>query len=439
MPGQAGDSLIRMAQAILDFNWIGEYTKPGPRLYPHQWSWDSALIAIGYACYDQDRAERELEHLFSAQWENGLLPHIVFNPHFHDYFPGPGFWHAKESPEAPEHHQTSGVVQPPVHATAVLRVYLSAGDEEKAKEFLRYAFPKLGAWHEYLYRERDPKNEGLVYIRHPWESGMDNSPLWDTIMLRMRLRPDEIPEYERADTKSVSSQDRPTGASYDRFAWLVKFFADREYDEERIRQECPFLVQDVLFNALLCRSGRDLAQMARLLGEDPSPFDERAEKTKNAMNEKLWDEEHGIYLDYDLVVGTPIRVYFAPNFLPLYAGIPDEERAERMVGSLENAGFGLSDESVTPVPSYDMYGFGFSPVRYWRGPVWININWFLMRGLEDYGYGKQADRLRRTIVELCRDQGFHEYYDPTSGQGHGSDLFSWTAALLIDVLMNEGR
>ncbi len=431
------DRLVRHARAVLDYNWTGEYTQPGPRLYPHQWSWDSALIALGYARYDGERAEKELRHLFSAQWKNGLLPQIVFNPDFHDYFPGPGVWDAKESPEAPKHHKTSGVVLPPVHATAVLRVYRSAEDREKARKFLRYAFPKLKSWHEYLYRERDPGGEGLVYLRHPWESGMDNSPMWDAIMQRIQLRPDQIPEYKRADTNSVSPRDRPTSASYDRFAWLVKLFADRGYDEAKIRQDCPFLVQDVLFNALLCRSGNDLAEIARILGEDPSHFEESAKKTTNAMNEKLWDEEHGIYLDYDLVARRPIHVYFTPNFLPLFAGIPSSKMAERMVDSLENAGFGLSDKNVTPVPSYDMNGFGFSPVQYWRGPVWININWFLAHGLEGYGYAKQAERLRRTIVDLCQSQGFHEYYDPITGQGHGSDLFSWTAALLLDVLMEE--
>jgi hypothetical protein len=76
------DMLVRQARAVLDFNWTGEYTMPGPRLYPHQWSWDSAFIAIGYSRYDQKRATRELRHLFEAQWKNGLLPQLVFNPHF---------------------------------------------------------------------------------------------------------------------------------------------------------------------------------------------------------------------------------------------------------------------------------------------------------------------------------------------------------------------
>src|SRR5215213_11040041 len=192
-----------------------------------------------------------------------------------------------------------------------------------------------------------------------------------------------------------------------------------------------------IFNALLCQADKDLAQIARVLGEDASPLEGRAQKTARAINEKLWDEQHGIYLDFDLASGRLLEVYVTPNFVPLYAGIPDEERARRMVESLQNSGLGLSDESLTPVPSYDRYGFAFLPTQYWRGPVWVNINWFLMRGLERYGYEEQAERLRETIISLCRDQGFYEYYDPTTGFGHGSDLFSWTAALFLDVVFED--
>jgi hypothetical protein len=434
------DMLVHQAKAVLDFNWTGEYTMPGPRLYPHQWSWDSALIAIGYSGYDQDRAVRGLRHLFEAQWKNGLLPQIVFNPRFTNYFPGPNFWHAKESPEAPNHHETSGVIQPPVHATAALYVYRHAENEAGAKEFLEYAFPKLKAWHEYLYRERDPQGEGLVYIRHPWESGMDNSPMWDQIMQRLHLRAEQIPPYHRADIHTVTASNRPTSTAYDRFAYLVKLFADCGYDEDKIREDCPFLVQDVLFNSLLCKANRDLAEIARVLGEDPSTYEGLAEKTKGAINEKLWDEDRGTYLDYDFADNRPIRVYFGPNLAgPLYASIPDQDRVKLVLDTLENDGFGLSDENITPIPSYDVHGYGFSEERYWRGPVWINIDWFLMKGLGTYGYEEHAERLRRTIIELCRREGFHEYFDPITGDGLGSILFSWSAALLLDVLTDDGR
>jgi glycogen debranching enzyme len=266
---------------------------------------------------------------------------------------------------------------------------------------------------------------------------MDDSPMWDSVMERLQLLPEQIPQYRRADTHFASAGDRPLDAAYDRYAYLVKFFADHDYDEARIREGCPFLVQDVLFNSLLCRAEQDLARIAGVLGEDPRPFEERARKTARAINEKLWDDEHGIYLDFDLATGRPLQVYVAPNLVPLYAAIPDEGRAARMVNTLENASFGLADERLTPVPSYDRYGFSFFPTRYWRGPVWININWLLMRGLQRYGYEGQARRLRESIVSLCTDQGFYEYYDPTSGYGHGSDLFSWTAALFLDVVLED--
>src|SRR5215207_3430955 len=268
---KADEQLVQQAQMVLDFNWNGEYTQPGPHLYPHQWSWDSALIAIGYAHFYQDRAMQELSHLFESQWKNGLLPQIVFNLRFGEYFPGIDFWHAERSPDAPRDRKTSGVVQ-------------HAEDKAAAQGFLKRAFPKLKAWHEYLHRERDPEGEGLVYIRHPWESGMDNSPMWDSIMERLQLRREQIPQYRRADIHFVAAGDRPLDAAYDRFAYLVKLFAERDYDEARIRGDCPFLVQDVLFNSLLCQADRDLAQIARVLGEDPLPFEERAQKTASAMN-----------------------------------------------------------------------------------------------------------------------------------------------------------
>ena len=68
----------------------------------------------------QEHATSQLTHLFDAQWKNGLLPQIVFDPHFGRYFRGTGFWHADESHDAPEHVRTSGIVQPPAHATAAL-------------------------------------------------------------------------------------------------------------------------------------------------------------------------------------------------------------------------------------------------------------------------------------------------------------------------------
>ncbi|MGI9505967.1 MAG: MGH1-like glycoside hydrolase domain-containing protein, partial [Geminicoccaceae bacterium] len=63
---------------ILQANDRGGYTVPTSRLYPYQWNWDSAFVALGFAAFDQDRAWREIEMLFEGQWDDGMVPHILF-------------------------------------------------------------------------------------------------------------------------------------------------------------------------------------------------------------------------------------------------------------------------------------------------------------------------------------------------------------------------
>ena len=72
------EDLARRAVAVLEKNWMGHATRASAGLYPHQWSWDSACIAIGYSGWDQERAQAELEWIFAGQWADGLLPHIRF-------------------------------------------------------------------------------------------------------------------------------------------------------------------------------------------------------------------------------------------------------------------------------------------------------------------------------------------------------------------------
>jgi glucosylglycerate hydrolase len=183
-PAPVGEvRLAARAAEILRRNDMGAWTKAAPDLYPHQWSWDSAFIAIGLARLDTRRAARELLTLFEHQWKNGKVPHIVFNPEAppESYFPGADHWAcAAASPDAPSSPPyTSCLCQPPMHAIAALRIWEAAGDggaRAEAGAFLREIYPKLFAWHRYLATARDPEGSGLVTIYHPWESGTDNSP-----------------------------------------------------------------------------------------------------------------------------------------------------------------------------------------------------------------------------------------------------------------------
>ena len=98
----------QIAESVLDANWDGRSTRPAPRLYPHQWSWDSAFIAIGNAYRRPDRAVTELTSLFAAQWANGMVPHIVFSEGSGAYFPSPEWWRSDTCPDASTGIQTPG-------------------------------------------------------------------------------------------------------------------------------------------------------------------------------------------------------------------------------------------------------------------------------------------------------------------------------------------
>jgi hypothetical protein len=58
-------------------------------------------------------------------------------------------------------------------------------------------------------------------------------------------------------------------------------------------------------------------------------------------------------------------------------------------------------------------------------------------GLRNYGYAHFAEELRRRTLALVDNGGFSEYFSPLTGDGYGADDFSWTAALVLDLVNEE--
>jgi hypothetical protein len=422
---------IKEAKQILAGNWTGSYTKPSPSLYPHQWNWDSGFIAIGYAHYDQNKAQQEILSLFENQWPNGMVPQIVFNAQaLGHYFPEPDFW------QVPDGRPTSGITMPPLHAIACWHIYEEARDKEKAHDFLKRMFPRLIASHRYFYVSRDPKQTGLVYIRHPWESGLDNSPAWDRPLREIQIDRTKLPSYERKDLQhGVPREQRPSDGEYDRYVHLVDLFRRLQYREDDIYEECPFLIQDVLFNSILCRANRDLLEIGQVLKEDTEEVQGWVDQTSRAISEKLWCERCEQFEDMDLLNGEPLHTATAANFMPLFARAASKSQAEIIYDQLNSASFcALHQGNCFTIPNYDMTRDDFDPQNYWRGPVWININWMLSQGLTGYGYKQKADAMKKDMIQLPIRFGFHEYFDSQTGKGYGSGNFSWTAALFLDLI-----
>lgn len=428
-------ALMGDALGVLEGNWLGYATRPSPRLYPHQWSWDAAFVAIGYSHTRPDRAMAELRSLFAGQWSNGMLPHIVFTPGDQDYFPGPGFWRTEVNPYAPRSPRTSGIVQPPLHATATLEILRNDPEGDRAEAFAAELLPRLAAWHWYLRRERVRNDDGLVEIWHPWESGMDNSPLWDEAL--GRLVPEGVRDWVRADLGQAVAEERPSDEEYERYIHLVQLFRTHRYHPELICRVTPFAIADVLYNTLWVQANRDLAEIAEHLGADATSFLRWADETAAGMRRRLWSEEQASFVDYDLLAEEPIATRVGASFSPLFAGVPTPDQGEVMVTQLcDSVGVQL-DPATWMIPSFDPRSEGFRPTNYWRGPIWVNVNWVLYHGLRRYGYRDLARTLRRSLLELPRRSGFYEHYHPRTGEGHGAERFAWTAALVLDLLLEE--
>ncbi|MER7477291.1 hypothetical protein ABTX60_06495 [Streptomyces sp. NPDC126510] len=431
-PAAAPPSLHVRAAQVLEDNWTGRSTVPSRGLYPHQWSWDSAFIAIGLRHLSPLRAQTELETLLAAQWADGRIPHIVFNPSvpLDAYFPSPDFWRsstAGRTAGAPRTVQTSGIVQPPVHALAAWLVHLADPGLSRARGFLTRAYPRLAAWHDYLLHRRDLGGDGLVSVVHPWEQGMDNSPCWDRPL--SRVTPASARSFRRADLDHGAPEDRPTDLDYGRYVRLATDYRDGGYADGA----GAFAVEDPAFNALLIASEYALARIARELGAAEASRASRAERLTATLVERLFDPPAGMFLCRDVRAGELIPERGVSGLVPLLLPALPRDLAATLVRTACGPHFGLGG-TTRLVPSYDLLGTAFDPHRYWRGPAWFNTNWLLERGLRLHGERGRADALRKGMLHTAGASGFAEYVDPYTAQACGVTGFGWTAALTLDLL-----
>ena len=447
-PSGGFDSVNPLATDVLRRNGLKSWTKPAPSLYPHQWSWDSAFIALGLAHVDNRRATDELETLFTGQWSTGKVPHIVFDPEApkESYFPDAERWNSSAlSEDAPSGPRTSGLCQPPVHAIAVRRIWQTTRgkDEERvarARSFLSSNYRRLFAWHRYLATARDPEGSGLVTIYHPWESGTDNSPRWDAVLERISVG--EVPSYTRYDLKHVSDPShRPTDSEYDRFLWLLELLKRVRYDEADIYERHPFLVKDVLFSGILVAANEALLEISEVVDaprEDRALIEGWIERGRAGLEEQ-WDSHLGLCLDQDVLAGEPLRVRTVGGFAPLISGGLDRSRLRDLLDTLDSQAFcGNPRLRYALPPSTSPEESGFHPRSYWRGPVWPVANWLLWWSLLRAGESEKAQRIRRETLEELSEGGFAEYFEPFTGEALGSGEQSWTAAVALDMLATGG-
>ncbi len=386
------------------FNY--EYSIPSPGRYQWQWFWDSCFHIIALAKLDNGMAVRELQTLLTAQRDDGFIGHITYWGRRGAFLSA--LYMQSRFGEWRRRH--SAMLQPPLLAQAVEAVYRANND----RDFLNETLPKVLAYYDWLLRERDPDGTGLISIISPYECGMDNSPVFDSVL-------------------GLSHPGRFGLLWKNRTLDLINMMRGN-FDHSKIRRRNGFSVVDPLMNAVLADGLRAAARLAAdsdLAGR-ASEIEAQAAATEAAINEQLWDEELGYYVYLSGKDRTRLNDLTAGSIMPFINQSTPPERVRRVVEDH------LCNEeefwATLPVPSVarnhpDYDAVGESSI--WRGPVCMNLNWFFVRGLRLHGYDSIADELARRSKEAAQ-KDFREFYSPETGAGMRGTEFGW-ATVAVDM------
>lgn len=242
-------------------------------------------------------------------------------------------------------------------------------------DFLREIYVPLVRWNAWWFSMNDDDVDGIAQYNHPYSSGLDDNPLWDYEM------PVEAPDL----------------------------------------------------NTYLCVQMGSLALMAEILGMEAESkmWRRRAEAIVHRMIEHFWDPEAGLFWathnHHPISVVTPFSLY------PLWTGQLPHEIRERLIEHLTNPKEFWGDY---PIPSVARNDEHYDPETMWRGPVWVNINYFFIEALQQIGRTDLAEALRTKTLDLIMEQvSIYEYYNAETGEPPetAADMFGWTAAVFIDL------
>lgn len=253
-------SLLQRAESVLARNFNGTYTQSFPD-QPHLSGRNAAFIIIGLAHVNYEQAVANLRYVFDRQQANGMLPYFVET----------------------EASASADLTHPPLWGHVLEHLYRSAPDDTRGRALLYEFFPKIHAFHTYLYEQRDPEEEGLICLHHLQESGL----------------------YAAA----------ALGATVN---------------------DVPYRVQDPLFNSLLCKSNASMQRTGDEIGTDVTDFTLWNELTIYSINDKLRNADNGLYEAYDLNAGRLIPCKTRAGLLPLFGNLPTTEQAQNMLNEHRN-------------------------------------------------------------------------------------------------------
>jgi alpha,alpha-trehalase len=193
-------------------------------------------------------------------------------------------------------------------------------------------------------------------------------------------------------------------------------------------------------NSLLYKTETDLERMSRLLDREAEAdgWHARARARQHKMQEYFWDDQRGLFFDYDFKKRARSSFTYLTTFYPLWVGAASPTQAGAIVRNLslfeQPGGLAMSREETKT--QWD-YPYGWAPVHL-----------IAAEGLRRYGYEEEADRISfkflSTVVENFRRDGtIREKYNVVTRSsetqveaGYKENVigFGWTNGVFLELL-----
>lgn len=389
----------------------GKYITPAWPHYRYQWVWDSSFHTI--SCMElglEDLAKNEIRCLFESQDFRGFIPHFTYHGFYR--------WHDFETPLYGKgfRPESSSLVGQPVIAQAVEAINSKAFTREVAEPLVRF--------YKYFIEYRDAYN--VVSIFSHRESGRDSDPAFDF------FRPVAPKRFNRINVLLDLS-----------FTFVVDFKNMLlGWDEKRMAKKGPFHVKDVGEHSIFIDGLYSLRGLLKSVEMEYlfADIDDAIEKSTKALLENCWDTESKRFYSIRPGHGMLKEHFSIGNLFPLLVRDLPEEMVKSIVKDIKDP-----DHFWTayPLPSVSVSDSEFCPDKtfpIWRGPTWMNTNWFMIRALMRHGYRDIAKDIAERSVDMVEKEGYWEFYNPFTGQGMRLEDFGWsTLAVTFPKLVGKSE
>ncbi|WP_138735198.1 MGH1-like glycoside hydrolase domain-containing protein [Modestobacter excelsi] len=361
---------------VLSGAWQADvsYCVPNSEHYPHLWLWDSCFHSMAWAAVRDQRAAVELQAVFRTQFENGFVPHMTYGK-------DEGVWRGPRP-------DVSCFTQPPVYALALARV------EDNGLSFDPSLV--LGVSRALQYFSDCRMVDGLAKVVHPWETGCDDSPRWDSWV-------------------GSSSWNRAGWTAFDeRLAASAGWGAEGDAHENADFESVSSLFNGILAHALTLHGER----------HDDQHLTRAGARLAESIELSLWDDDQGLYVDRAIVGGGPSVSVPTLDGILATLGTASPERAAVALEQLGDPDRFAGPQGLRYVAAdHPTYEAG----TYWRGAAWPQLTLLAVEACRRWGFhelaGTIADQARRTIP----GSGWSGYWNPDTGEGLGAKPQTWAA------------